>query len=111
MQLAQAPTPAINFGTIKGGIPNFKFGSSTTGEIITQLLPYLFAAAGFALLIYLIYGGFQLMTSSGNPDKTKAAGEILTHAVIGFVIIFIAYWLVQLVGIVFGITDVKNIFK
>jgi len=51
----------------------------------------------------LIIGGFGLLTSGGSPDKVKAAQGKITSAVIGFVIIFIAYWLVRILEIAFGL--------
>lgn len=120
MQLAQAPTPVIDFGKIVGGIPWTGaskglfapgFASQGVGYIISSALTFVLAIAGFLLLIYLIYGGFTLMTSAGDPAKMKSAKEILTRAVVGFVIIFVAYWLIQIIGIAFGITEIRDTFK
>lgn len=83
----------------------------TVGGIVTSLVTYIFVFAGFALLLYLIFGGFQLMTAGGDPAKVKAAREFITNAVVGFFIIFVAYWVVQAVGIVFGIGEITTIFK
>ena len=83
----------------------------TLGDIISSLATYLLVFAGFALLLYLIYGGFQFMTSSGDPATTKEAQAIITHAFAGFIIIFIAYWLVQAMGIIFGVHDITRIFQ
>jgi len=73
------------------------------GDIISTLLPYIFVIAGLALFIFLIIGGFGLLTSGGNPDKIKSAQGKITSAIIGFVIIFVSYWLVRILEIVFGI--------
>ena len=101
----------INFNTIYDGIPKFTFANSNVASVINKALFYIFAIAGFMLLIYLIYGGFQLMTSGGDPEKIKGAKEILTRTIMGFLVIFIAYWIIQIVGIAFGLTDVQNTFK
>lgn len=82
---------------------NFKFVGSSLGDIISALLPYIFVIAGLALFIFLIIGGFGLLTSGGSPDKMKAAQGKITSAVIGFVIIFISYWLMRILEIVFGL--------
>ena len=74
------------------------------GSIITQLLPYILVLAGLTLFILLIIGGFGLLTSGGSPEKMKAAQGKITSAVIGFVIIFISYWLMRILEIVFGIS-------
>lgn len=81
-----------------------KFGNqSTIGDILSGLLPYIFVIAGLTLFILLIMGGFGLLTSAGSPDKVKAAQGKITSAIIGFVIIFIAYWLMRILEIVFGL--------
>jgi len=88
--------------TIEGKTLEEKF--PTIGNLISQLLPYIFVIAGLVLFIFLIIGGFGLMTSGGSPEKMKAAQGKITSAVIGFIIIFISYWLMRILEIVFGIT-------
>lgn len=75
----------------------------TISNIISSLLPYIFGAAGFALLIYLIIGGFQMMLSRGDPKAMQAAQAKITNAAVGFVIVFLAYFIVQLIGQIFHI--------
>jgi hypothetical protein len=81
------------------------------GEIITQIFPYVFWITGILLLTYLLLGGFQLMFAAGDPKKVQGAWGKITNAVIGFVIIFIAYWVTQLIGKVFNIQIINDIFK
>ncbi|KPJ70290.1 hypothetical protein AMJ51_02325 [Microgenomates bacterium DG_75] len=81
----------------------FAFTNQPLGEVITALLPYIFVLAGLLLFGLLIWGGFGLLTSAGNPDKVKSAQTKLTNAVIGFIIIFVSYWLIQILQIIFGI--------
>lgn len=72
-------------------------------DIINALVPYIFAIAGLLLLFILILGGFELLTSAGDPKKVESAQGKITSAVIGFVIIFVAYWLVQILEVIFGL--------
>ena len=81
----------------------FKFENKTIGDILSQLLPYIFVVAGLILLFMLIMGGLGLMTAAGNPDKIKAGQGKITAALIGFGIIFISYFVTQLVELMFGI--------
>ena len=76
-------------------------GSFFSGE--TNILNYVFVFAGLTLFIFLIIGGFGLLTSGGSPDKVKAAQGKITSAIIGFIIIFVSYWLVRVLEIMFGI--------
>ena len=81
---------------------NFDEGK-TLGEMIGSLLPYIYVVAGIILLLMLIMGGIGLMTSAGNPDKSKAAFGRISGALIGFVIIFISYFVAKLVEVIFGV--------
>jgi hypothetical protein len=81
----------------------FEFADKTIGDVLTALLPYIFVLAGIILFGYLIMGGFAFLTSAGDPEKIKTAQKKLVNAIIGFVIIFAAYWLVQILEEVLGI--------
>jgi hypothetical protein len=84
------------------------------GQIIAGIMPWIFTIAGMLLLMYLIFGGIQLMLSQGDPKNAQAAKAHITNALIGFIIIFIAYWVVQLLGIVLGLNGpygITNVFK
>jgi len=99
----------INFEELKKAIPAAPGSlladpNLTVSQIVSSLLSYLFVLAGLALLVYLILGGFELMTSAGDPEKTKRAKGKITNAIIGFFVIFIAYWLMQVVQTIFGLT-------
>lgn len=83
----------------------------TLGDIISQIFKtYIFYAAGILLLVYLVMGGFQLMFSKGDPKATEGAKGKITNALIGFVIVFIAFWLVRIIGQVFDIDQFTQIF-
>jgi hypothetical protein len=73
------------------------------GDIISAALPYVYIFAGLGLLLMLILGGINLMTAAGNPDKTKAGYGRITGALIGFLIVFISYFVVQLIQVIFGV--------
>jgi hypothetical protein len=106
--LAQLDLNAIQ----KQGLPNSRFVITTTiGEIIAKATPWIFTIAGMLLLIYLIFGGIQLMLSQGDPKNAQAAKAHITNALIGFIIIFIAYWIVQLLGIILGLSKIGGVFK
>jgi len=75
----------------------------TLGNILSDLLTYVYIIAGLILLILLIFGGFSLMTSGGNPDKMKLGYGKIKTALIGFLIIFVSYMVVLLVQAILGI--------
>jgi len=83
---------------------DFKFKIGTIGEIFSAALPMVFIFAGLGVFVYLIYGGFHLMISGGEPTAIQEAKGKITNAIIGFIIIFVSYWLIQIIEVVFGMT-------
>lgn len=79
---------------------------------ITVALKFVFPIAGILLLIYLVMGGFQMMLSRGDPKAIEGARGKITNAILGFVIIFIAYWLTSLLASVLGLqSTIGDIFR
>ena len=52
---------------------------------------------GILAVIIIIFAGFKWMTASGNEDQVADAKKMLTQAVIGLAIIFLAYIIVKFV--------------
>ena len=104
MQLAQ-----IDFEGLEGET-GLKFAGGNLGDIISELLPFLFAGAGLLLLLYLLYGGISLMLSGGDPKAIQSAKDKITGAVIGFIIVFASFWIVELISRLLGITIISRIF-
>lgn len=105
MKLAQ-----IKFGELEEvATPEFGAGAKI-GDLVSTLLPFFYVGAGLLLLIYLILGGLQFMLSLGDPKKMQDARGKITNALIGFLIVFISYWLVQIIGRIFGIEAIVDIF-
>jgi hypothetical protein len=112
---------AVNFSEIeRKGLGNefwLKFGfgaggaSGTLGNIISRLIPYIFFFAGVFLLLYLISGGFSYMFSRGDPKGIQSAQAKITNALLGFFIIFLAFWVTQLIALMLGLTTILDIFK
>lgn len=82
---------------------SFAFIGKTPANIINTIIPVIFVLAALILLIMLIFGGFTIFVSAGNPEKIKKGTGMITSALIGFLIIFAAYWIIQLLELTFGI--------
>lgn len=77
----------------------------------SNIFVYIFGAAGIALLIYMVTGGLQMMTSRGDPKAMQGAQAKITNALLGFVIIIIAFAVVTLIGQLFGLGSFADIFS
>lgn len=47
---------------------------------------------------FVVYGGFQYMTSTGEPDRTKKAKDTILNALVGLVICLVATSVVSFLG-------------
>lgn len=75
----------------------------TPAGIINAFIPTIFVIAGLVLFAMLISGGFTIFLSTGNPEKIKKGTAIITNALVGFLIMFAAYWIIQLVEYSLGL--------
>ena len=101
----------VNLSGLESSIKDFKFAGGKIGDIISALFEYLIVGAGLLLLLYLVFGGIQLMTSKGDPKAMEAAKGKIGSALIGFVVVFVSFWLVQILGSVLKIPAVSDIFR
>lgn len=84
---------AGNYGLEKG---NFGTGSAETADnaikgLITNVLTFL----GLLAVVYLLWGGFNILTAAGDDEKVKKGKTVITQAAIGIVVIFLAYSIVS----------------
>ena len=75
-------------------IPN-PLGTYDLQYIVTQVFNLAFGLAGLIALIYLIIGGYQYITSSGNPDAAEAAKGTIVNSIIGLIIVLTSFLLVN----------------
>lgn len=96
----------------------FKFGDKGVNlvfpdlaSLINVLLPNVYVLAGLILLMLLIFGGLTFILNAGKkPEEMAKGSQALTAALLGFVIIFIAYWIINIINYLLPIGPEK-IFK
>lgn len=73
---------------------------------IAQVIVYF---AGITFFIMLLKGGFEYITSGGDPKKTAKATSTLTTSVIGLVGVIISFLIIKFIGTFTGVnvTDFK----
>jgi len=79
-QLLGINNPAVTIATV-------------TSNVINILLTF----AGVVAVVYLIIGGYQYITSAGNAEQAGAAKNTILYAIIGLVVIFAAYLIIDYV--------------
>ncbi len=67
------------------------------GRIIVGLINLIFILAVVVALLYLIWGGFKWLVSGGDKTAVQAAREHIVAAIVGLVIIFLSYFILNFV--------------
>lgn len=67
------------------------------GSLVTSIISIVLAVAGAVAVLFLIIGGFRYVTAQGNEDSVDAAKTTIKNAIIGLVIILLAFAILQAV--------------
>ena len=110
MEIAQIDFKNLRLPVVSNSVIDINNTQLTLGAIVNAVLPYVFTIAGLAVLLYLIYGGYHYIVAMGDPKGLKEAQGKIVNALIGFIIIFLAYWIVEILGIVLGIPGFSGVF-
>lgn len=100
----------IDFSNLEPATGN-KFAGKNITDIVSAIIPYFFTIGGILLLLYLLWGGLELMVSRGDAKAAGSAKSKITNALIGFVIVFVAYWIIRAIGVLFNIKGITDIFS
>jgi type IV secretory pathway VirB2 component (pilin) len=71
-------------------IPVFTANGKTLEEILTQIKDTLRNLGYVICAIFMMVGGYQMVTASGDPQKFETGKRTLLFAAIGFIIILAA---------------------
>src|SRR3989344_1343570 len=92
---------AVNWGSCTDG------GAATIQclePLFQNVVSAVFAFVGVALLVMLFVAGYNFLLSGGDPKKLEAAKGALSHAVIGLVVIVVAYLIILTIEEFTGVT-------
>ena len=76
---------------------------STPGVLISVIIKNIYVIAGIILFFMIIISGLGIILNAGKPDSQKQSSNTLTSALIGFVIIFISYWIIRIIELLTGL--------
>lgn len=77
------------------GLINPLGSGATIHTVIGRVIKFMLGLSGSVALLMFVWGGFQFLSSAGDPGKVKKGKETLTMAVLGLAVIFGAYILVN----------------
>lgn len=72
-------------------------GETDIKVVIARVIRAVLGVIGSIALLMFFIGGFMWLTAGGNADRIKRAKDILIWSILGLVVIFSAYAIVQFV--------------
>ena len=87
---AKAADP-VSLSNPINGLDNILEGSAYLGQVIGRVLGIIGAVA----LLLLVYGGISMIISGGNESKITKSKSIIVYTLIGLVIIFSSYLIIN----------------
>lgn len=93
---AASPWGNCDFGT---GAASFKCLEPLFGNVVQGLT----ALVGVAIFVMFVIGGFNFLFSGGDQKKLEKARGTLTNAIIGVVVIVVAYLILRTIQVLTGV--------
>lgn len=87
-------TYAATVGKIESVDPT----STTISGLVTTIGTWITYIAGVAAFIYLVYSGILYISAAGNPDQAKKGQQGIINAVIGIIIVVLAFTIIKVVS-------------
>ena len=96
---------SLNIENYLGAPSPFKFTqASQLGPLISRLIGDFIIIAAILVLIYLVWGGIQWITSGGEKGAITAAKSRISAALIGLLIVLASWAIFVLIKYMFGIS-------
>jgi cytochrome bd-type quinol oxidase subunit 2 len=73
-------------------------GQSDLRVSLVEMLNYFLVFIGIILVMVIVYAGFIIIMSQGDDEKLTEGRKIIVYALIGVVIIFLSYTIVNFIG-------------
>ena len=81
---------------------------SGVGVLINNILPNIYVAGGIIIFFMVVFGGFTIISNSGNADKIQDGSKTITSAIIGLVVLFASFWIIQIIQVITGVNILKD---
>lgn len=70
-----------------------------TNDLMGFVLGWAIGIGGGIAFLLILFAGFQIMTSSGDPQKLKAGQELLTAAISGVIMLIFSVFILRVIGV------------
>ena len=70
-----------------------------TNDFLSFVLRWAVGVGGGIAFLLILYAGFMIMSSSGNPERLKAGQELLTSALAGLILLIFSIFILRFIGV------------
>ena len=67
----------------------------SVGKVLTLAIPLTIALGAGICLVFLLFGAYRYVTSAGEQKRITDATSTMTYAVIGLIVVVVAYAVVR----------------
>ncbi|MCL5433144.1 MAG: pilin [Patescibacteria group bacterium] len=83
-------------------------GTETLQQVIPNVIIILIIVSIILTLVFILWGGIQWTTSQGNKEALQKARQKITFAIIGLVVVLLAFFIISFVGNLFGTSQLSG---
>lgn len=76
--------------------------AGTIETILSNVIGFITIVAGLAFILYFIVGGLTWLTARDNQERLEQAKQMITNALVGLMIVVIAWALAGILQTLFG---------
>lgn len=95
-------------GCLQGDKGNEVASLSCVPAVFSNFLNGALMLVGTWAVLVLIFAGYKYMNSGGDPKKLEGARETLTFTILGVLLVFVSFLIINLVSQVTGIECIKT---
>lgn len=92
------------FGKIQAPsqLNGLRTGSAGLSDFLSRIITIIYSVASVAVIFMILQGAFQIITSGGDKEKVSQARNRITYAIIGLVLLALAFVIIRVVGALTG---------
>ena len=87
-----------DIGNLFVGEENSPIKTETLGDLVLLVVQIMLIVAGSVSVIFLIIGGYRYIVAHGNEELAESAKKTMTSAVIGLVVITLAFAIISIIA-------------
>ena len=89
---------------------HFGFGGITSlGKGTSMLINPIFSIAAVLVILYFLFAAFKYLKAGANKEDVAGAKQMITHAIIGFLLLMLAFLVIQFIPQFFNLPGIDII--